>query len=144
MKYLNKKSGFSLIEVVVSSIILSLTVFWVYKLIAENNKIINNSNNYLDANMLISNTISCIENLSWSLYPTFTNTWSFYFENTLTWRCMTWSYNTNYNFSWVTLNNIDFKLYWKIITSWSDYNDWNIWVWSDVTWKIEKEYREMK
>lgn len=144
MKYLNKKA-FSIIEVVVSSIILSLTVFWVYKLIAENNKIINNSNNYLDANILISNAISCIESLSWSLYPTFTNTWSFYFDNnSLTWKCMTWTYDLSLPVNKVELNNVDYYLYWKITTSWSDYNDWIVWIWSDVTWRIEKEYKILK
>lgn len=142
---IDNKKAFSLIEVVVSAIILSLTVFWVYKLIAENNKIINNSNNYLDANMLIANAISCIENMWDSLITNYsTQTWSFYFENTLTWKCMTWSYDSNFTFNSVKLNNIDYYLYWKINSFWTDFVNWNIWVYSDSTWKIEKEYKMNK
>lgn len=135
--------GFSIIEVVVSSIILSLAVFWIYKLMAENNRIIDNSNNYLDANLLVTNMISCIENIWFDTLKTSnfnTQTWSFYFENTLTWKCMTWIYYSNYTFSWVKLNNLDYYLYWKITSSWTGYLDWNLWVYNESVWKIEKEW----
>lgn len=141
MKY--NKRAFSIIEVVVSSIILSLSVFWIYKLIAENNKILNNSNNFLDANILITNITSCIENIWFDTLEASdfnTNTWSFYFKNSLTWKCMTWIYDTNYTFSWVKLNNLDYYLYWKIKTKWTNNLIWNIWVYNDSVWKIEKEY----
>lgn len=134
---------FSIIEVVVSSIILSLSVFWIYKLIAENNKILNNSNNYLDANILITNISNCIENIWFDTLKASnfdTQTWSFYFENSLTWKCMTWTFNTNYAFSWVKLNWLDYYLYWKIKTEWTNNLIWNIWVYNDSVWKIEKEY----
>lgn len=141
MKY--NKRAFSIIEVVVSSIILSLSVFWIYKLIAENNKILNNSNNYLDANILITNISNCIENIWFDTLKASnfdTQTWSFYFENSLTWKCMTWTFNTNYAFSWVKLNWLDYYLYWKIKTEWTNNLIWNIWVYNDSVWKIEKEY----
>jgi len=143
----NSKSWFSLLEVVVSSIILSLSVFGIYKLIAENNRIIDNSNNYLDANILITNMISCIENiwfdnLKASSFATLTG--SFYFENTLTWKCLTWNYYSDYSFSWVKLNNLDYYLYWKIITSWTDSLIWKLWIYNDSVWKIEKDYTMWK
>lgn len=142
-----KNSWFSIIEVVVSSIILSLSVFWVYKLISENNKLLDNSNNYLDANILLTNSIACLENiwfynLKWSSFST--NTWSIYFENSLTWKCLTWTYNTDYSFPWVKLNNLDYYLYWKIISSWTNYINWKLWVYNDSIWKIEKEYKMWK
>nr|MDD3719749.1 prepilin-type N-terminal cleavage/methylation domain-containing protein [Candidatus Gracilibacteria bacterium] len=141
------KSGFSLIEVVVSAIILSITVFGVYKLIAENNKIINNSNNFLDANVLLENTVNCLENIGFNTLKISnftTQTGSFYFENTLTGKCSTGTFNTNFTFTGVKLNNIDYFLYGKIINSSSDYLDWNLGVFSDTTGKIEKEYKEWK
>jgi hypothetical protein len=135
--------AFSIIEVVVSSIILSLSVFWIYKLIAENNRIIDNSNNYLDANLLINNMISCIDNIwfdSLKASSFATSTGSFYFENSLTWKCLTWNYNSDYSFSWVKLNNLDYYLYWRIITSWTDSLIWKLCVYNDSVWKIEKDY----
>lgn len=139
------KSWFSILEVVVSSIILSLSVFWIYKLMAENNRIIDNSNNYLDANLLTTNVISCIENI-W--FDTFKNsnfdsqTWSFYFHGSLTGKCMTWAYDTNYTFNSVKLNDLDYYIYWKIIKTWTSSLDWSIWVYNDSVWKVEKKYTQ--
>ncbi len=142
------KSWFSIIEVVVSAIILSLSVFWIYKLMAENNRIIGNSNNYLDGNLLITNSVSCIENIWFDYFKntwTYNNTWSFYFQNnSLTWKCMTWTYNTSYTFTWVKLNNLDYYLYWKIISSWTGFLNWKLWIYNDKVWKIEKDYTMWK
>lgn len=143
---INKK-WFSILEVVVASMILSLSVFWIYKLIAENNKIINNSNNFFDANILITNMIDCIE---WIWFDTLksssflTNTWSFYFENSLTWKCITWNYNTSFTFTWNNINNINYYLYWKITNSTVDTLDWTLWVYGESVWVIEKEWKMMR
>lgn len=139
----NNKKAFSLIEVIVSATILSLSVFWIYKLIAENNRIINNSNNFLDANILLTNITNCIENIGYdnfNLSSFKTQTWSFYFQNSLTGKCMTWTYDTNYTFNSVKLNNLDYYLYWKIINSTSKNLDFKIWVYNESVWKIEKDY----
>jgi hypothetical protein len=147
MKFINNKSGFSIIEVVVSSIILSLSVFWIYKLIAENNKLINNSNNFLDANILLTNSITCLENIWFDNLKSSnfdSQTWSLYFENSLTGKCLTWTYDTNYTFTWVKLNNLDYYLYWIITSSWSDYLNWNLWVYNESVWKIEKNRKMWK
>jgi hypothetical protein len=147
MKFIKNKSGFSIIEVVVSSIILSLSVFWIYKLIAENNKLINNSNNFLDANILLTNSITCLENIWFDNLKSSsfnTTTWSLYFENSLTGKCLTWNYDTDYTFTWVILNNLNYYLYWIISGSWSDYLDWNLWVYNESVWKIEKERKMWK
>ena len=57
MKKNNK--AFTLIEVIVATGILMISVFWVYKLIWENAKLINNSDNYLQLNLLFSPLSSC-------------------------------------------------------------------------------------
>lgn len=58
------KKAFSLIEILVATSILSVAVFWVYKMIWENNKIINNSNKYLNKTLFFPIIENCIEK-SW-------------------------------------------------------------------------------
>lgn len=97
MKKKNNKA-FSLIEVIVASVILSIAFFWVFKLIWENQKLINNSDNYSRAN---------------SIFITFQE-------------CLKYNKNTNNNFyvnidncdnssSEIinTIDNIDYILYWE-------------------------------
>ncbi|MFA5916916.1 MAG: hypothetical protein WC850_01625 [Candidatus Gracilibacteria bacterium] len=147
MKFINNKSGFSIIEVVVSSIILSLSVFGIYKLIAENNKLINNSNNFLDANILLTNSITCLENIGFDNLKSSnfdSQTGSLYFENSLTGKCLTGTYDTNYTFTGVKLNNLDYYLYGIITSSGSDYLNWNLGVYNESVGKIEKNRKMWK
>jgi len=111
-----EKKAFSLIEVMVAWIILSISVFGVFKLIAENTKIINNSDNYRTANSLFNPLIECIENIE---YSGFTNKtiWENYrlnFWSDLKW-CEIWDTNQ------ITLDNIDYILESEII--WHEANE---------------------
>lgn len=63
---MNKKA-FTLIEVIIATSILTISVFWVYKLISQNSKIIENSNNYLNTTLLFPVLENCIENLDLNL-----------------------------------------------------------------------------
>ena len=66
---MKSKKAFSLIEIVIATGIFSVTVFWIYKLIWENNKIITNSNIYLTQNQTFENAIQClkwVKNLPWN------------------------------------------------------------------------------
>jgi len=66
---MKSKKAFSLIEIVIATGILSVTVFWIYKLIWENNKIITNSNIYLTQNQTFENARQClkwVKNLPWN------------------------------------------------------------------------------
>ncbi|RKW20751.1 type II secretion system protein [Candidatus Gracilibacteria bacterium] len=58
---MKSKKAFSLIEIVIATGILSVTVFGIYKLIGENNKIISNSNIYLTQNQTFENAIQCLK-----------------------------------------------------------------------------------
>lgn len=58
------KKAFSLMEVIIATSILSISVFWVYKMIGENNKIIKNSNNFLNKTLLFPVIEVCIKK-SW-------------------------------------------------------------------------------
>ncbi len=124
-----KKHAFTLIEVIIATSILSISVFWVYKLISENNRIINNSNIYLSSNLLVPVVENCIENISpatWTKY--FLYLWNDYKQCSL---------NNN-----VILNNIDWINY-ELSFEWNDTPIWKIWaieIFSDFTWKIESNY----
>jgi len=114
------KKAFSLIEVIISTVILTIWVFWVYKLIWSNMNLLSNNENYTQLNMLYKPLKECIKSiwynsLSWSY-----NTWSWFsinFWNNNLW-CFTWSYNDNLNFSWVIIDNREYFLYSKVI--WKD------------------------
>lgn len=133
------KNAFSLIEVLIATWILSIAVFWVYKLIWENTKIISNSDNYLLANNIIIPLKECIKNIWFDTFKSSNNiNYSFNFwENSWTW-CFTWTLQN------VILNNIEYQLTWNITDSWATYIDWELWVFSDLTWDIKKNYKQVK
>lgn len=69
------KKAFSLLEVIIATWILTITVFWIYKIIWENSKIVANSNNYLNQNILFENVKECLkwENFSEKKFLDFWN-----------------------------------------------------------------------
>jgi hypothetical protein len=136
MKYSNK--WFSLIEVIVATSILTIAVFWVFKLIAENSKILTNSNNFMQANFLLQPTKECLNKI-WNdiwinvlgsmLSPVYLNLW-------FTWTdCSTWN-----NTTLLILDNIEYQIYAEINNKWSDFIDWNIIIDSNVAWKVKLNY----
>lgn len=136
---MNRKiiQAFSLIEVLIATTILSIAVFWVYKLIGENTKIINNSDNYVQAHTMIPNIIACIENIWFDTFESSpTQSYQFEFWSTGTW-CILWA-NT------VTVDNIDYQLYGNITNSGSNYIDRNIRVRSDAIGSVTKNYKQIK
>jgi prepilin-type N-terminal cleavage/methylation domain-containing protein len=56
--------AFTLIELIVATSILSITVFWIYKLIWENSKVVTNSNIITKTALLFPVVEACIDNLS--------------------------------------------------------------------------------
>jgi len=101
----NKKIAFSLIEVIIAAWILSLTFFWVYKLIWENTKIISNSSNYTTANSLFLPFKECIKT-NYDSNVFIQNNWAFYI----------WLKNCEVKTTvatGITINNIDYILYWS-------------------------------
>jgi hypothetical protein len=103
----NFKKAFSLIEIVVASIILTITVFWVFKLIWENQKLINNSDNYATSTSLFIPFKECIKNTS--RWDTINNTFYINLNN-----CTRTTTET-----WIILDNIEYILYW----SWTTWNN---------------------
>lgn len=139
-----KWNWFSLLEVIIAAWILTVTIFWVYKLIAENTRLMKNASDYKQWNMLFISLKECIENIwfdafSWSIDPRYSfNFWSNWNE------CLTGSYDTNYNFSWVEVGSWSYFLFWEITGSWSDFIEWNLWVYNENIGKIQKTMVDYK
>ena len=133
------KKAFSLIEVLMATWILTIAVFWVYRLIWENSKVIGNSNTYLQTNNMITPLMECIENIWFDNFKNNTVT-NYYFDfwPNLTW-CFTWTTST-----WMVFDNIEYELTWNITGSWTTYIDWSLWVSTQTTWKITKDYKQIK
>lgn len=131
-----KNNAFSLIEVIIATWILTIAVFWIYKLIWENTKIINNSWNTIQVNSLFPVLENCIENLWFNSY----NTWLQYnFNFWLTWTgCEKWIINK------VEFDNIEFDLIWNITNSWSNFINWELSISSDETKTITWNYLQVK
>jgi hypothetical protein len=91
---MNKKAT-TLIELIVAVSILTISVFWVYKLIWENYKIINNSNSSIKTNFLFIKARNCIKNLGLD------STSNIYIENNKT--CQIWNKLT-------IIDNIEYEI----------------------------------
>ncbi len=123
---INNKKWFTILEIIVATSILTISVFWVYKLISENNKIINNSNIYLNTTMLIPSIENCIKNIEPSLWVKhYFDFWTNYEE------C-----NILNNEVINTIDNIEYV----ISAEWTNTPIWKRWeiiIYSDNTWKVE-------
>lgn len=132
MKYTSR--WFSLIEVIVATSILTIAVFWVFKLIAENSKILANSNNFMQANFLLQPTKECLNNiwlaqLRLETSPVYLDLWTSWTD------CLIGSNN-----SLLILDNIEYQIYAEKIENWIDYIDWNIIISSSNNWEINLIY----
>ena len=118
---------FTLIEVIIATWIITIAVFWVYKLISENTKIISNSTNYTQSILLFPVLEQCIENiwidnfLSSSLTEYRFNFWNSLLLN----ECYTGSVNP------ILLDNIEYIIEWEILDTNINYIDWELKISSD-------------
>jgi len=133
--YKNNKNAFWLLEIIVATSILTIAVFWVYKMIWENTKLINNSDNYTQMSSLFPSFENCINYLKidWSVWENY----NFWFWNTWTW-CFTWSSQK------VILDNMDYFLSWSIVWTWTNYIDWKLKINNESVWEIIKDYKYSK
>jgi len=133
---LNKNNyWFSLIEIIIATSIITITVFWVYKLISENTKIINNSWEYLQANSLFNTIEECIKNKVSIPYNNSSPIY-FYLNNDY----MGCQLNTTS--SWNIIDSIEYVLWANLTDTWTNYNEWEIFIKSDTiktqTWHYEQ------
>jgi len=137
--YKNNKNAFGLLEIIVATSILTIAVFWVYKMIWENTKLINNSDNYMQMSSLFPSFENCIDYLLKNNTISI-NTWyneNFWFWNNWTW-CLTWSSQK------VDLDNIEYTLSWTIISNNSNSIDWKLKISNESVWEIIKDYKYSK
>ena len=133
------KKAFSLIEVVIATSILSLSVFGVYRLIWENIKLMNRSDIYLTANHFFPSLQECIK-----------NTWFDYFktQNILKYFLNFGSGGIECIFSnsesIVNLDNIEYTLQAQITSSGSNFIDWNLSVQNDDIGNIKQSFLQIQ
>jgi len=124
--YISKKA-FSLIEVVIATWILTLTLFWVYKLIWENTKIITNSSIYTTANSLFLPFWECIKNNSWNINIGDNKTFYIWLNNCT----IQTSSKTG-----IILDNVEYILYW----SWIWNNTYDLYITTNDWIKLKEKY----
>lgn len=123
---MQNKKAFTLVEIIISTIILTAGVFGIYKLLSINTNNLNNYDNQFQIESLFSNIQECIKSIWYNSFSS-TQTWySFSFWTDNKW-CFTWAYNTSLDFSWVILDNREYLLYWSALLS-TNKIDWQLFV----------------
>ncbi|MDP2090527.1 MAG: prepilin-type N-terminal cleavage/methylation domain-containing protein [Candidatus Gracilibacteria bacterium] len=113
--------GFSLIEVIVATSIITISVFGVYKLISENTKIINKSSNNIQVNNMFFLSKDCIESIGIDNYNKAIGTdYYFNFGTDLT-ECSTGTINQT-----VVIDNLGYSIKGNILESGTNYIKWLI------------------
>lgn len=112
------KYWFTLIEVLVASMILAVVVFGILRLMNNNSKQWINIEKNNEMYDVYNNSLECIKSfwfnyLSWVTSAQSVNFWSNYDS------CLTWSYDNNLSFSWVEI-----KSYFDWQPAWSN----NYWI----------------
>jgi len=130
------KKAFTLIEIIIATWILSIAVFWVYKLIWENSKLINNSDNYLQLNNLFLNLEECIKSKKNDIK--IKNNWDIVKINF--WNDLKWC-NISTTDNKVEINNIDYFLNAEINDKQNNYIDLELSIEWDWIWKEKKDFR---
>lgn len=138
----NYKKAFSIIEIIISTAILTIWVFWVYKLIWNNMNFMANNENLLQLNTLYNPLRECIKSiwynsLSWSY-----NSWDIFSINF--WQdnmwCQIWTYNSTYDFSWITLQNQEYFMYGKIIEKTWTWIKLELNIYNTLNWELFKSW----
>lgn len=122
---MNNKKAFSLIEIIIATWVITISIFWIYKIIWENNKIINISNNSIISTTLLPIAKNCIENKSPSM-DWYLSLWEDLNE------C-----NFNTDITLTNIDNIEYEI--EVTNSWTFYEinifSENIW---NKTFQIKK------
>ena len=129
------KSAFTLIEVVIATSIITLTVFGAYKLIWENIKIINKSWNLQQTKALFPLLEECIENIWFNTFSLSEYSFNFWIDNL---GCSIWDSND------IIIDNIGYEIKWVIINSTIDFIDWELSIKSSETKTLTWFYKQIK
>lgn len=136
---IRKNDWFSLIEVIVATSIITISVFWVYKLISENTKIINKSLNNIQVNNMYFIAKECIENVWFNNYNK--SVWQEYYFNF-------WN-NLNECNTWITddkiiIDNLEYVIKANINDYWTDYINWIISIENPEIKTLTWSYKQIK
>ncbi len=133
MKNISKKA-FTLIEIIVATSILTIAVFWVFKLIWENNKIMSTSQNIKNSHFLLQPTTECLQSIWLSNLKSW---WNIIYIDLWTNKnqCSIWNEDSR-----VELNNLEYQLKAEKITEEVDSILWNISISDDVNKEIQVEF----
>lgn len=109
------KQGFSIVEIIISTVILTIWVFWVYKLIGNNMNLISNNEALVQLYQSYTPMRECIKSIWYWWLSSYASgdIFSINFWNDNMW-CFTGSYDTNFDFSWVKLDNQEYYMYARI------------------------------
>ena len=139
----NNTFWFTLIEIMISTMILSIGVFWVYKLIGSNMSVITSMWNDMMIDSLVLNSKECLKNIWYENLKSWDTKFFLDFWNDYT-LCNTWIYDNTFSNSWMIIDNLEYYIIPEITNSWSTFIDFNIkviWDWSKEvieTFTIEK------
>lgn len=138
------KFWFTLVEVLVASLILSVVVFGILRLVNNNTKQTTNLEKNNESYDVYSNSLECIKSLGYLYLSNNTSTQSLNFWVNWT-TCLTWSYNTNLSFSWIEIKSYfdskpawsnNYRTYFKTST-WANYIDINTFI---TDWVFTKNF----
>lgn len=136
------KNAFSIIEIVISTAILTIWVFWVYKLIWNNMNYIANNENLVELNMMYNPFRECVKSIWYNSLSGSYNVWdsfSLNFWDNNMW-CFTWSYNSNYDYTWVIMQNREYYMYSKVIGKDATNIKLELNIYSENTWILFKSW----
>lgn len=104
--------AFSLIEIIISVIILTLWVFWIYKLIGNNMWLLWHNTTKWTMYTLNTNIKECLTSFWYNNLQSYNTgtTFSIYFWTDYTW-CFLGTYDNNFSFTWIVLDNQNYYLY---------------------------------
>lgn len=110
-------SWFSLIEIIIATIVLTIGVFGIYRLIGNNMNLLHNYSKTSQMQTLGENLKECTRYLGYNSFSWFTLGEQFsinFWDDNLD--CRRSSYNGNYTFSWVILDGEVYYLYGQVKT----------------------------
>lgn len=135
MQKVNKKA-FTLIEIIIATIILTAWIFGIYKLLSINVSNLNDYDNKAQINDLFINMQECIKSIWFSSFSAWTVSFNFWADNK--W-CFTGAYDSSLSFSWVNIDNKDYFLYWSASLA-SDKINWQLFIKESSLTLQEKDF----
>lgn len=135
MLIFNEKNWFTLIEVIVSVWILTISVFWIYKLIAWNNNLVYNKNIELKSVWLLKTIKQCID------HNNETTPWLYYIDLWVDNKSCGQINTETKNY----IDNIEYIIETELLSdSMDNYYNWRISIKNWITKPLEENYLQKK